>query len=147
MVHSYNFARLLGSIETIRIVQNSGFVVFSTMDSYFNVPYKIYKLLQLDLNQEDEAEHDNSTGLFVRDMSRVANFYSVVAIPGKYFIILFHVAISIAEGLVEQLKDNWLKCFERGKSDYTKRKASAKLSCPTFAEAFQRSTVDWAKIS
>ena len=146
-MHSYNFARLLGSIETIQIVQNSGFVVFSTMDSLFDVPYKIYNVLQWDLNQEDETEHHNSKCLFTGHMLRVANFYSVVAIPGKYFIILFHVAISIAEGLVEQLKDNWLKCFERGKSDYTKRKATAKLSCPTFAEAFQRSTVDWAKIS
>ena len=108
-MHSYNFARLLGSIETIRIVQNSGFVVFSTMDSYFGVPCKIYKVLQWDLNQEDETEHHNSKYLFRGRMLRVANFYSVVAIPGKYFIMLFHVAISIAEGLVEQLKDNWLK--------------------------------------
>ena len=100
-MHRYNFARLLGSIETIRIVQNSGFGVFSTMESFPNNLYRKYMVLQWDLDQEDEIEHDNSTYLFDEFMSRVANFDSVVAMPGKYFIILFHVAISITESLVE----------------------------------------------
>ena len=97
----YNFAWLLGSIETIRIVQNSGFGVFSTMRSFPNNLCREYMVLQWDLDQEDEIEHDNSKGLFPGFMSRVANFDSVVAMPGKYFIILFHVAISITESLVE----------------------------------------------
>ena len=57
-------------------------------------------VLQWDLDQEDEIEHNNSKDLFLGCMSRVANFDSVVAMPGKYFIILFHVAISITESLV-----------------------------------------------
>ena len=96
-MHSYNFAR---SIETIRIVQNSGFGVFSTMEILSDHLRRDYMVLQWDLNQEDEIEHDNSTNLFSEFMSRLVNFDSVVAMPGKYFIILFRVAISIAESLV-----------------------------------------------
>ena len=101
-MHRYNFARLtlLGSFETIRIVQNSGFGVFSAMESFPNNLRREYIVLQWDLDQEDEIEHNNSKDFFLGFMSRVANFDSVVAIPGKYFIIIFHVAISIAESLV-----------------------------------------------
>ena len=100
-MHSYNFDPLLRSIETIRIVQNSCFGVFSTMESYpFKVPRK-YGVPQWDLNQEDEIKCDTSAAFVLKNVLRLANFDSVVAMPGKYFLILFHVAISIAEGLVE----------------------------------------------
>ena len=73
----------IGSIETMQIVHNSVFGVFSAMESINDDFCSGSVVLQWDLNQKDVNRFCDEKVSFTRKVLRVINSCSVVAILGK----------------------------------------------------------------